>query len=105
MGHGALGWISIAVITVFAVGAFLQRMFFCRYFCPLAAVLDPFSKLGLVRVTRDSETCTDCTACNKRCYWGLEPMAMRKVTHRDCVNCFECVEACPVEDCLQVKVL
>jgi len=105
MGHGALGWISIGTITVYVIGSFFQRMFFCRYFCPLAAVLDPFSKIGLLRVTRNSETCTDCTVCNRKCHFGLEPMVMRKVTHRDCVNCLECVEACPVKDCLEVRAL
>jgi polyferredoxin len=105
MGHGTLGWISIGTLAVFVIGSFFQRMFFCRYLCPLAAVLDPFSKIGLVRIRRNSETCTDCTVCNKRCHFGLEPMAMHKVSHRDCVNCLECVEACPVEDCLEVKVL
>lgn len=103
MGHGALGWISYGVIALFVIGAFFQPMFFCRYFCPLAAVLDPFSKIGLVRIRRNMETCTDCTVCNRKCHFGLEPMEMKKVTHRDCVNCLECVEACPVENCLEVK--
>jgi polyferredoxin len=105
MGHGTLGWISIGTIAIFVVGSFFQQMFFCRYLCPLAAVLDPFSKIGLIRIRRNIETCTDCTLCNKRCHFGLEPMAMHKVSHRDCVNCLECVEACPVEDCLEVRVL
>lgn len=105
MGHGTLGWISIGTIAIFVVGSFFQRMFFCLYLCPLAAVLDPFSKIGLMRIRRNIETCTDCTLCNKRCHFGLEPMAMHKVSHRDCVNCLECVEACPVEGCLEIKVL
>ncbi len=105
MGHGSLGWISISVIVVFVIGSFFQPMFFCRYFCPLAATLDPFSKIGLVKITRNTETCTDCTLCNKRCHFGVDVMRLRKVTHRDCVNCLECVEVCPIENCLEVKAL
>ncbi len=105
MGHGSLGWISIGVMVIFVIGSFFQPMFFCRYFCPLAAVLDPFSKIGLVRITRDAETCIDCTLCNKRCHFGIDVMSLHKVTHRDCVNCLECVEACPIEDCLEVRIL
>ncbi|MBU1317924.1 MAG: 4Fe-4S binding protein [candidate division Zixibacteria bacterium] len=103
LGHGTLGYVSYAVMGAFVIGAFFQPMFFCRYFCPLAAALDPFSKIGLMRVSRNKETCIDCTICNQKCHFGLEPMVANKVTHRDCVNCLECVEACPVDNCLEVK--
>ena len=35
-------------------------MFFCRYLCPMGAVFDPFSRIGLIRVTRDPSKCTAC---------------------------------------------
>lgn len=104
-GHETLGWISFGVLGAFVVLSFFQPMTFCRYFCPLAAVLDPFSKVGLIRISRNAETCTDCTLCNKVCHFGVEPMKYEKVTHRDCVNCLECVEACPVKDCMEVRAL
>jgi len=105
LGHETMGMTSVAVMVVFVVGAFFQPMFFCRYFCPLAAVLDPFSKVGLIAIKRNTETCTDCALCNQKCHFGIEPMALNRVSHRDCVNCLECVEVCPVEGCLELKVL
>jgi polyferredoxin len=105
LGHETYGWLSIAMLSVFILGSFFQPMSFCRYFCPLAAVLDPFSKIGLVQIRRNKETCVDCTLCNKVCHFGVQPMAVAKVTHRDCVNCLECVEVCPIKDCLEVKAL
>lgn len=104
-GHSADSWISFAVLGIFVAGSFFQPMFFCRYFCPLAAVLDPFSKLGLMRIRRSTDTCTDCTVCNRVCHFGVEPMSKVSISHRDCVNCLECVEACPVKNCLEVKVM
>jgi polyferredoxin len=104
-GHGSVGLISYGLIGIFIIGSFFESMFFCRYFCPLAAVLDPFSKIGLIRIKRNVDTCTDCTLCNKKCHFGVEPMSVTSVTHRDCANCFECVEACPVENCLEATTL
>ena len=35
---------------------------------------------------------------------GLAPHRMIKVSHRDCTNCLECVDACEEEDTLELKL-
>ncbi|MBU0518467.1 4Fe-4S binding protein [bacterium] len=102
-GHGTLGWITYTTLGVIAVGALLIPMFFCRYLCPLGATFDPFSRLGIIKIERNAELCTECGDCGSACLWAIKPMEMKKVRDRDCTNCLECVDACPVDDCLSLK--
>lgn len=103
LGHGTLGLVSWITLGALIVGAVLIPMFFCRYLCPLGAVLDPFSRLGLVRIHRDRDTCTDCGDCDTACPQDIAVHEMPSVRARDCTNCLECLEACPVEGTLTLR--
>ena len=94
-GHGTLGWISYVTLGALIVGAILIPMFFCRYLCPLGAVFDPFSLLGVVRIKRNHDTCTDCIECDLACPHDIPVSQLYTVRARDCTNCLECIEACP----------
>jgi polyferredoxin len=103
-GHGSAGVISVIVTVAIAIGAFIIPMMFCRYLCPLGAVFDPFSRIGLIKVTRDESSCTSCGNCDDACPHDIPVMTLEKIRHRDCTNCLECVDACPERDTLQVRV-
>ncbi|MCF7809741.1 4Fe-4S binding protein [bacterium] len=103
-GHGTLGLVTIIVFTITIIGSFLIPMFFCRYLCPLGATIDPFSRLGLIKIARDEELCIDCGDCQAACPHDIAPHEMIYVRHRDCTNCLECIDACPEKDCLTLKV-
>ncbi len=103
-GHGTLGWISIVMLVLIFSGSLLIPMFFCRYLCPLGATLDPFSKIGLIKIARDEDVCIECGDCSSACPYDLKPNETLLLTHRDCTNCLECVDACPIEDCLTLKM-
>jgi ferredoxin len=68
---------------------------FCRWLCPLAAVLSPLSRLGLTRVQRSSEACLDCGACTRACPTGIPVAEQGSVRAARCLGCLECLEACP----------
>lgn len=103
MGHGTVGPISWIVLAVLALGGLAIPMFFCRYLCPLSAVLDPFARLGVIKVTRNTAGCTDCGHCQTACPHSIPVQAMTRVRHRDCTNCLECVDACPEENVLSLR--
>jgi ferredoxin-type protein NapF len=78
---------------VVALGRWAPR-FWCRYLCPLGALLSLFSPLGLFR-RRVSEACNECMACRKSCPMGAigeDPLATRTP---ECIQCRECAEICP----------
>lgn len=68
---------------------------FCRWLCPFAAVLAPFSKWGVARVRRDAEGCVNCAACSRACPMAIPVDQMRQVTASRCISCLNCVAACP----------
>ena len=71
---------------------------FCRWFCPLAAVLNPFSRFGLTRVRRNVEICRDCTACAKKCPMAIPVDRLASVDVARCTSCMSCIDACPQAD-------
>lgn len=68
---------------------------FCRWFCPLAAVMNPFSRIGLLRVKRNQDTCIDCGVCAKACPMAIPVDQMVQVNSARCIACFDCVSSCP----------
>ncbi len=102
-GHGTVGLVSYIVLGATVVGMFLIPMFFCRYLCPLGAVMDPFGRLGLAKIYRDERECTDCGLCRISCPQDIPVQTRVKVRDRDCTNCLECVEACPEDGVLSLR--
>ena len=102
-GHGTIGWVSYAILGILTVGALAIPMFFCRYLCPLGAVFDPFSRLGLIKLHRDTKACTACGHCQLACPHNIPVQTLARVTSRDCTNCLECVDVCPDKNVLTLR--
>lgn len=68
---------------------------FCRWLCPLAAVLDPFARVGLTRVQRDGGACTSCGVCAEACPMEIAVDRAKQVTAGRCLSCLDCVGSCP----------
>ncbi len=102
-GHGSIGLISLVALIAVGVGAFLVPMFFCRYLCPLGAIFDPFSRLGMIKITRNDATCTACGNCGDACPQGIPVQSYLIIRQRDCTNCLECMDACPEKGTLELR--
>lgn len=70
---------------------------FCRWLCPLAAVLQPFSRVGLMRIRRNPDACADCGQCARACPMAVPVDEETEITASSCTACMECVDACPAE--------
>ncbi len=103
-GHGTLGLVSYIVLVVLALGALAIPMFFCRYLCPLGALLDPFSSLGLIKISRDEVKCSQCGNCRDACPHDIPVPTLTRVKNRDCTNCLKCVDACPEDKVLGLQL-
>lgn len=73
---------------------FIQRPW-CRWLCPLGAVLSFVGKFSIIKVRRPSEGCIWCGACSKACPVGLDPSAEERVVSSTCIRCGLCETACP----------
>jgi NosR/NirI family transcriptional regulator, nitrous oxide reductase regulator len=77
-------WIGIAVLLVATV---LVRNLYCRFLCPVGAMLGILSNLTVFKIKRWAE-CNTCKICEKTCEWG----AIRgpQIVASECVRCDDC---------------
>ncbi len=93
-GEDITYWAYIVAGTIVA-GSLFVTIPFCRWLCPLGAVLNIFSKVGLSRVKRDPESCINCGLCAKVCPTAIPVDKQLQVTNARCLSCLNCVEVCP----------
>lgn len=95
-GTDITAWAYVAGGAI-ALGSLTIMIPFCRWLCPMAAVLNPLSRLALLRVKRSMESCTNCGQCSKSCPMAIQVDRLRQVTAARCLSCLSCVQACPAK--------
>lgn len=104
-----IGWINIPIIYLISpsipswapllLGLFLLTAVFsartwCRFICPLGALMSAGNKISPLTVKLDGKKCTKCSACKKACIRvNKEKTVNPKST--DCITCYECTQQCP----------
>ena len=86
---------AYVVLGAIVVSSLFVRIPFCRWLCPMAAVMNPLSRFGVVRLRRHEDPCTGCGLCDKACPVAIPVSEIGVVDHARCYTCLECVEACP----------
>ena len=77
-------WVGLAVLLVATV---FVRNLYCRFLCPVGALLGVLSNLTVFRIKRWSE-CKTCKICEKACEWGASQGP--KIVASECVRCDDC---------------
>lgn len=71
----------------------------CRFFCPLAALMHIYARFTRYRIFPEKEKCISCNVCTSVCHQGIDVMnfANKGVPMEDpqCVRCSACVQECP----------
>jgi polyferredoxin len=81
--------------AVFLCAVFLNLWvprFYCRFLCPLGALLGLLSRFAIWRIGRREEGCTDCRRCERNCEGACAPT--EKIRISECVMCLNCMNAC-----------
>jgi polyferredoxin len=85
--------LSIGVILAFISLSLLVERFWCRYLCPLGALLAPLNYLSPFRPRLNTERCVSCGRCEAVCPSGINPVT-DGTEHPECVRCYACVDKC-----------
>lgn len=72
----------------------LSRNYFCRYFCPLGALLALLGKKRILNVVTLAGGCTSCGKCRKSCPFGLHA-GEGEGESMYCCSCGSCIDSCP----------
>ena len=72
----------------------------CRFFCPMAAILGIFQRyLSRFRITTNGEQCISCGNCTTYCEMGIDVRAYAQrganIVRASCVGCGICSAVCP----------
>ncbi len=96
---------SIDVIFAGVLGLgvyfFMGGRIWCRYGCPLAALMHIYTRFSKYRILSEKKKCISCNICTKVCHMGIDVMnyANKGIPMNDveCVRCSTCVHSCPTE--------
>ncbi len=95
-------------VDVFFAGAlglgvyfYLGGRIWCRFGCPLAALMHIFTRFSRYRISAEKKKCISCNICTKVCHMGIDVMnfANKGIPMDDveCVRCSSCVHSCPTQ--------
>jgi thioredoxin reductase/NAD-dependent dihydropyrimidine dehydrogenase PreA subunit len=94
------------VVDVFLAGIVGLGMYFwfsgrvwCRFACPLAALMHLYARFSRFRIFPEKSKCISCNVCTSVCHQGIDIMnfANKGMPMQDpeCVRCSACVQQCP----------
>ncbi len=85
VGYGAYFWFSGRV--------------WCRFACPLAALMHIYSRFSRFRILTNKKKCISCNVCTSVCHQGIDVMNFANkglpMEDPECVRCSACVQSCP----------
>lgn len=98
-------WYGLIVVSMLSgiIGVGLYPLagtrVWCRFFCPMAALLGLAQKVGRFRITVKDNMCISCGMCSHYCEMGIDvrayAQANQSFTRASCVGCGLCAEVCP----------
>lgn len=94
------------VVDIFLAGIIGVGMYFwfsgrvwCRFACPLAALMHVYARFSRFRIFADKKKCISCNVCTSVCHQGIDIMNFANkgmgMEDPECVRCSACVQMCP----------
>jgi len=91
--------IFLAGTVGFACYFWFSGRVWCRFACPLAALMHIYARFSKFRIFPEKSKCISCNVCTSVCHQGIDIMnfANKGIPMADpqCVRCSACVQQCP----------
>ncbi len=92
---GSGTWVAIGLVAFFGVLSLVIYRPWCRYVCPLGAVLALASIAALTMKKADPKKCVGCTLCLRTCPLDAIRIKEGKAFFTgECIRCGDCTTAC-----------
>jgi len=108
VGSGALRlqlnyfwWVDVLMAGILGVGCYfwLSGRVWCRFGCPLAALMHVYTRFSRFRILAEKKKCISCNVCTSVCHQGIDVMNFANkgmpMDDPECVRCSACVQSCP----------
>ncbi len=93
--------VDVGLAGILGVGLYFHfsgRMW-CRFACPLAALMHIYARFSKFRILADKKKCISCNVCTSVCHQGIDIMNFANkgmpMEDPECVRCSACVASCP----------
>ncbi len=77
----------------------LSGRVWCRFACPLAALMHIYARFSRFRIFAEKKKCISCNVCTTVCHQGIDIMNFANkglpMEDPECVRCSACVQSCP----------
>ena len=83
--------IGLVFIAALFLNLWIPR-FYCRFVCPLGALLGVLGRFAIWRIGKTHTECSNCKRCQADCEGACEPDD--RIRTSECVLCMNCLRAC-----------
>ncbi len=91
--------VTLAGIVGYGAYFWYSGRTWCRFLCPLAALMHIYARFSRFRILADKKKCISCNVCTSVCHQGIDIMNFankgRPMADPECVRCSACVQMCP----------
>jgi len=91
--------VFLAGVIGYGVYFWFSGRVWCRFFCPLAALMHIYARWSRFRIIADKKKCISCNVCTTVCHQGIDVMSFANkglaMADPECVRCSACVQSCP----------
>ncbi len=96
--YHAVDMFLAGIVGVSAYFWFSGRVW-CRFACPLAALMHIYTRFSRFRIFAEKSKCISCNVCTSVCHQGIDIMNFANkglpMEDPECVRCSACVQMCP----------
>jgi thioredoxin reductase/ferredoxin len=102
VGFDGYAWfvdLFLAGILGYGLYFWFSGRMWCRFACPLAALMHVYSRFSRFRILAEKKKCISCNVCTSVCHQGIDVMSFANkglpMADPECVRCSACVQSCP----------
>lgn len=102
---GEVAWSALLILGLTLAGTLFIERPWCKYACPLGALLGLSNLVRIFKIKRRPATCIDCGACSRACPMNIPVDKRETVRDHQCISCLICTSegVCPVPETVELK--